>query len=114
MSSPTPAPTGCAAKLLPYPNSTLHSLLHLPINQPKSKALPDLSETALKERQLATKHLVLLVIDEKCFIGCRMLYEVDSRLRQIRNRHDTPFGRVSIVLMGDFKTSHCTPWRLPR
>jgi ATP-dependent DNA helicase PIF1 len=97
------APTGTAAQLLPSPCSTLHRLLSLPINSRKDSPIEDLSETSLKERQYALEKLRLLIIDEKSFIGARMLYEIDQRLQQIKNNTIMPIGGVSIVLMGDFK-----------
>ena len=95
------APTGCAAKLLPTPNSTLHSLLHLPVT--KVLRLEPLTETALKSRQEELQHLKLLVIDEKSFIGARTLSHINGRMQQIFCNPNQPFGGVSVLLMGDFK-----------
>ena len=95
------APTGCAAKLLPTPNSTLHSLLHLPIT--KVAELEDLTETTLKARQEELKHLKLLIIDEKSFVGARALSLVNRRMQQIFCNTEQLFGGVSVLLMGDFK-----------
>jgi len=95
------APTGCAAKLLPTPNSTLHSLLHLPIT--KVTELVDLTETTLKARQEELKHLKLLIIDEKSFLGARSLSLINRRMQQIFCNTEQLFGGVSVLLMGDFK-----------
>jgi len=96
------APTGCAAKLLPTPNSTLHSLLHLPVTRGNAP-LERLSETTLKTIQEDLKHMMLLVIDEKSFIGAKMLANISGRLQQIFCQEDIPFGGVSVLIMGDFK-----------
>ena len=95
------APTGTAAKLLPSPTATLHSLLGIPINFKKGLETPKLSNNALKRLQQDLEHLSLLVIDEKSFIGLRLLYNVHVNLQQIMQRPNLPFGGVSIVLLGD-------------
>ena len=96
------AATGAAAKVLPTPNCTLHRLLNLPLNQAKTKPTEDLSGTALRNLQDTLTDLKLIVIDEKSFVGCRMMYNIDVRLRQIM-ANDKPFGGVSVILIGDFK-----------
>ena len=35
-------------------------------------------------------------------VGCGMLREIDSRLREITQRYEAPFGGLCILLMGDF------------
>ena len=95
------APTGCAAKLLPSPYSTLHSLLHLPVAKSSDKLEP-LSETTLKQVQEELKHLVLLVIDEKSFLGAKMFSIISQRMQQIFCQGETPFGGISVLMMGDF------------
>ena len=97
------AATGTAAQLLPSPNVTLHKMLHLPINADKDQAIQDLSLDTKKRLQDELKHLRVIFIDEKSFVGCRMLYEIDARLKQIFDRQELPFGGVSVVLVGDFK-----------
>jgi hypothetical protein len=97
------AATGTAAQLLPSPNVTLHKMLHLPINADKDQAIQRLSSETLKRLQDELKHLRVIFIDEKSFVGCRMLYEIDARLKQIFDKQDVPFGGLSVVLVGDFK-----------
>ncbi|MCP3661881.1 MAG: AAA family ATPase [Gammaproteobacteria bacterium] len=95
------APTGCAAKLLPTPHSTLHKLLHLPIHRSNSKDVALLSGTVLRGIQQELRNLRVLIIDEKSFIGAHYMFMLNSRLQQIFTS-TLPFGGLSVVLMGDF------------
>ena len=95
------APTGCAAKLLPTPHSTLHKLLQLPIQRSNGRDQAPLSGTVLRRLQHELRELRVLVIDEKSFIGAYYMYQLNCRLQQIF-ASDRPFGGLSIVLMGDF------------
>ena len=95
------APTGCAAKLLPYPHSTLHSLLHLPIDRKVKDKCEALSNNMAKNLQNKLEGLRAIVIDEKSFIGAWYLYAIDARLRQIFVS-DLAFGGISVILMGDY------------
>ena len=56
----------------------------------------------LKTLQDQLDQLQVLVIDEKSFIGCRLLQMIDARLQQIKCDR-RPFGGVSIILVSDFK-----------
>ncbi len=42
------------------------------------------------------------MIDEKSMLGLRQLHGLDSRLRQIIPSSIQPFGRIDILLLGDF------------
>ena len=97
------APTGCATKLLPHPHSTLHKLLRLPIKLPTKEVMEDLPVGQLRVLEDNLKHLKVLVIDEKSFVGCKFFLLIEQRLRQIKGRQDLAFGGVSIVIVGDFK-----------
>ena len=96
------AATGAAAKVLPTPNCTLHKLVNLPIAQAKNKALEDLTAGALRTLQDSLKGVQVLIIDEKSFVGCRMMYDINARLQQIK-LNTAPFGGLSVILLGDFK-----------
>ena len=91
------APTSCAAKLLPSP----YSMLDLPVAKSSDKLEP-LSETTLKQVKEGLKHLVLLVIDKKSFLGAKMFSIISHRMQQIFCRSETPFGGISVLFMGDF------------
>ena len=71
--------------------------------QASNAALPDLSDAALQTAQDELDQLRVLIIDEKSFVGGRMLDNIDCRLRQIKDRRREPFGGVSVILLGDFK-----------
>ena len=95
------APTGCAAKCLPRPTSTLHSLLNLKLNSDNKRDVEPLSDTSLRNIQEKLKYVKIIVIDEKSMISMYRLHEIDSRLRQIF-ADQRPLGGRSVVLMGDF------------
>ena len=111
------AATGTAAKLLPKPNATLHSALHLPISLARNTALNPLPEATLRTVQDRLHQLKVLLIDEKSFIGCRFLHNVHLRLQQVMDNYNLPFGGVSVVLIGDFKqlspVNDLPLWSLP-
>merc|ERR1711911_581082 len=111
------AATGTAAKLLPKPNATLHSALHLPISLAKNTAMQPLPEATLRTVQDRLHQLKVLIIDEKSFIGCRFLHNVHLRLQQVMDNYNLPFGGVSVVLIGDFKqlspVNDLPLWSLP-
>lgn len=43
-----------------------------------------------------------LMIDEKSMLGLRQLHLLDSCLRQISPSSTQPFGRINVLLLGDF------------
>jgi ATP-dependent DNA helicase PIF1 len=91
------APSGVAA--FNVGGQTIHSALCIPI-----AAFQDLpAGDRLEELQDKFKNIRYIIIDEMSMVGCTILGQIDSRLRQIfaSNCH-TVFGGCSIVLMGDF------------
>ena len=44
----------------------------------------------------------VLIVDEVSMVGCRMLRDIQSRLCEIMQCHDKPFGGMCVLLMGDF------------
>ena len=44
----------------------------------------------------------VLIVDEVSMVGCCMLRDIHSRLCEIMQCQDKPFGGMSVVLMGDF------------
>ena len=44
----------------------------------------------------------VLVVDEVSMVGCGMMREIDSRLREITQCYEAPFGGLCILLMVNF------------
>ncbi|KAJ3455288.1 hypothetical protein MRS44_013888 [Fusarium solani] len=79
--------------------TTLHSLLHLPINK-DFKPLSPVDKTQLQKK---LKDIKYLIIDEKSMLGLRQLSWIDDRLREaFPNRNEEFFGGLNILLVGDF------------
>ncbi|KID82373.1 ATP-dependent DNA helicase PIF1 [Metarhizium guizhouense ARSEF 977] len=91
------APTGVAGNQIS--GTTLHSLLHLPIN----KDFKPLSPTDMAQLQKKLKDINYLIIDEKSMLGLRQLSWIDDRLREaFPSRNEEFFGSLNILLVGDF------------
>ncbi|KJK73750.1 hypothetical protein H634G_10986 [Metarhizium anisopliae BRIP 53293] len=91
------APTGVAGNQIS--GTTLHSLLHLPIN----KDFKPLSPTDMAQLQKKLKDIKYLIIDEKSMLGLRQLSWIDDRLREaFPSRNEEFFGSLNILLVGDF------------
>ena len=91
------APTGVASNQIS--GTTLHSLLHLPVDTQFSP----LSPTNIGGLQRKLQGVQYLVIDEKSMLGLRQLGWIDHRLRQIfPHRQDDFFGGMSLIMVGDF------------
>lgn len=94
------APSGVAA--FNVSGLTIHALLKLPINLRASDTLEPLAGDALREAQSVLNGVTYLLIDERSFVGQRMLSLVSARLSQIVPHGDSlPFGGLSVVLFGD-------------
>ncbi|OAQ57695.1 ATP-dependent DNA helicase PIF1 [Pochonia chlamydosporia 170] len=95
------APTGVAGNQIP--GTTLHSLLHLPIN----KAFMPLSAIDNAQLQKKLKDIKYLIINERSMLGLRQLSWIDDRLRDVfQNRNEDFFGGLNILLIGDFFQLH--------
>ena len=91
------APTGVAGNQIS--GTTLHSLLHLPIN----KDFKPLSSIDTAQLQKKLKDIKYLIIDEKSMLGLRQLSWIDDRLREaFPNKNEEFFGGLNILLVGDF------------
>ncbi|XP_044715328.1 PIF1-like helicase domain-containing protein [Hirsutella rhossiliensis] len=91
------APTGVAGNQIS--GTTLHSLLHLPIN----KDFKPLSAIDKAQLQKKLKDVKYLIVDEKSMLGLRQLSWIDDRLREaFPNRNEEFFGGLNILLVGDF------------
>jgi len=90
------APTGVASFLVG--GQTIHSRLHIP---PKHKTT-DLKGEKLKTFCKSLANTVYFFIDERSFIGTKLMCGIDVRLRQLRpDQQDQPFGGLSLILIGD-------------
>ncbi|KAM4062456.1 PIF1-like helicase [Hirsutella rhossiliensis] len=91
------APTGVAGNQIS--GTTLHSLLHLPINK-DFKPLAAIDKAQLQKK---VKDIKYLIVDEKSMLGLRQLSWIDDRLREaFPNRNEEFFGGLNILLVGDF------------
>ena len=91
------AATGVAGNQIS--GTTLHSLLHLPINK-DFKPLSAVDKTQLQKK---LKDIKYLIIDEKSMLGLRQLSWIDDRLREaFPNKNEEFFGGLNILLVGDF------------
>ena len=88
------APTGKASNLID--GLTLHKAFNLPWgNQYYS-----LSEKTREVKRHELRYLSLVIIDEMSMVKADQLYQIDQRLKEIKQNR-LPFGGVSIVLSGD-------------
>ena len=60
-----------------------------------------LGDKARDERRNLLENLRVVIIDEFSMIKSDMLYQLDLRLREIKNQPDLLFGGVSVFLFGD-------------
>lgn len=78
---------------------TLHSTFMLPLNNKSGKMRP-LSTSTCNTLHATLNSVKLLIIDEVSMVGCRMLANIDLRLRQVC-KEDCPFGKINIIMFGD-------------
>ncbi|XP_071486145.1 uncharacterized protein [Diadema antillarum] len=93
------APTGIAAYNIN--GSTIHNALSIPI----SATLPyqPLGEEKISHLRNQLGQLQILIIDEISMVDQKLLWYIHGRLRQIKQtRDDAPFGKVSVIAVGDF------------
>ena len=60
-----------------------------------------LGDKARDEKRKLLENLEVVIIDEYSMIKVDMLYQLDLRLKEIKQRPDHPFGGVSVFLFGD-------------
>ncbi|MCS5643815.1 MAG: AAA family ATPase [Dehalococcoidia bacterium] len=60
-----------------------------------------MSDQDRKIKKLQFKNLVLIVIDEISTVGADMLYQLDAKLREIKDKPKELFGSVCILNFGD-------------
>jgi ATP-dependent DNA helicase PIF1 len=81
--------------------TTIHSALHIPINQSLSN-LGKLSTETLSKLTDQYEQLQFIVLDEVSLVGARMLNAIDQRLRSIKHVQNKVFGGVDVIVTGDF------------
>ncbi|MEO7960878.1 MAG: helix-turn-helix domain-containing protein [Ginsengibacter sp.] len=97
------APTGVAA--INAGGVTLHSLFQLPFHpflptqSNKDELLTKIRFN--KQRQQLLRKMELLVIDEISMVRCDVMDAIDTILRSVRRRHESPFGGVQLLCIGD-------------
>uniref|UniRef100_A0A7N0TYR9 ATP-dependent DNA helicase n=1 Tax=Kalanchoe fedtschenkoi TaxID=63787 RepID=A0A7N0TYR9_KALFE len=93
------ASSGIAALLLSK-GRTAHSRFKIPIDL-KSNAVCSIS----KQSELAEmiRHATLILWDEAPMMSKFAFESVDRTLRDITDRPDSPFGRITFVMCGDFR-----------
>ena len=97
------APTGVAA--INAGGVTLHSLFQLPFDPflptaaNKRELLGKLKYNT--RRQDLLRKMELLVIDEISMVRCDTMDAIDTILRSVRRKHETPFGGVQLLCIGD-------------
>ena len=87
--------TGTAASLIE--GMTLHSAFGFSFEN-KHYSLSDKTRDAKKN---ILRNLKLIIIDEISMVKADMLYQLDLRLQEIKERMGVPFGGVSIFCFGD-------------
>ena len=87
--------TGCAAANIE--GLTLSSAFGLPFGNKHFS----LSDKIRDQKIRLMKNLKLLIIDEISMVKADMLYQLDLRLQEVKEKIGTPFGGVSIIAFGD-------------
>ena len=77
---------------------TLHSLFNFCYSNNEYTKI-DPNKLDAKRAQL--KHLIMLIIDEISMVSADMLYAIHSRLQDIKQVYDLPFGGVAVLVFGD-------------
>ena len=60
-----------------------------------------LSDKARDEKRTSLQNLKILFVDEYSMIPADMLYQLDLRLKEIKQKTSVPFGGVSVFFLGD-------------
>ena len=96
------APSGVAAQNL-FRGSTCHHGVGLTVydKELKEQFTSDSRDKLYRLRQ-DFEHCKVLVIDEMSMLTCKMLREIDQRMRVVLEVANEPFGGLCVLLMGDF------------
>ena len=87
--------TGCASANIE--GNTLHSALGFSF----SSEYTPLGNKTRDQKRLAMKNLRILIIDEVSMLYSDMLYMLDLRLQEVKEKTGVPFGGVSCFFFGD-------------
>ena len=60
-----------------------------------------LSDKVRDEKRALFKNLKIVIIDEISMVKSDMLYQLDLKLQELKERIGTPFGGISILAFGD-------------
>jgi hypothetical protein len=80
-------------------------IIHLALNilvQQSLSSLLKLSSNSLNKLTCQYEQLQLVVIDEISFVGARMFYVIDNRLRSIKHIQNNFFGGVDVIITSEF------------
>ena len=96
------APSGIAASNLAK-GSTIHHALGLVVFDGDGDTVQcESGKAKLHRLRKPFEGCKVLIVDEVSMVGCRMLRDIHSRLCEIMQWEDKPFGGMCVVLMGDF------------
>ena len=91
--------TGCAASNIE--GQSLHRMFGFSFDNRHFS----LNDKARDQRRAIMKNLQVVIIDEISMVKVDMLYQLDLRLQEIKEKIGTPFGGVSILAFGDMMQS---------
>ena len=87
--------TGCAAANIE--GQTLHGTFGFSFNNQHFS----LNDKIRDQKRILMKNLQLVIIDEISMVKADMLYMLDLRLQELKEKVGTPFGGVSVIVFGD-------------
>ena len=87
--------TGTAASLID--GQTLHTAFSFCYDNKHYS----LSDKARDEKRILFRNLRIIIIDEVSMVKSDMLYQLDLKLQELKERVNIPFGGVSILAFGD-------------
>ena len=60
-----------------------------------------LGDKSRDERRILLQNLQIVIVDEYSMIKADMLYQLDLRLRELKQNQDCPFGGIAVFFFGD-------------
>jgi len=76
-------------------------ILHSALAFNFGNAYMSLNDKARDEKRICLQNLTFLVIDEYSFIDADLLYKLDLRLKEVKQRTYLDFGGVAVIFFGD-------------